>query len=805
MTSIWQDVKFAVRSLARTPGFLLVAVLTIGLGVGANTAIFTAVNKILLAPLPYKDSAHLVRIFASTPMFKGLPLGISMGDGAEIAKRARSIDSLTMMQTDSLTMTGSGDPKSLGIMKVSGNFFEELGARPALGRLLDENDQTAGSERVAVLSDGFWRERFGADTKVVGKTLRLGEKDYQIVGVAAASFRPFYEEALWIPLAPSAKEKADHQMHMYFSVGHLRPNATVAQAQAELDTLGAAFEKEFGAPDKNWGFYVQDLQESVVGRIRPAMLILLGAVTLVLLIACANVANLLLSRGWSRQKEIALRAALGASRVRIARLLITECLVVSLVGGGVGLLFALWGVDALRAGAPKGIPRIDQLRPDWTMLVFGLVCAVICGILFGILPALEAAKLDPNTALKEGGILGTRSRSRLRDSIAVLEISLALPLLIASALLSQGLFRLLHTEPGFRTDHLVAMSVTLPEDKYSDAAKQRQFVEQVFDATRTVPGSEGVAMETVGTLSGTRAKMSGLGIKDSSGTEHSYDNISFNSVSPGFFRTMGISVIRGREFTEQDRGGAGSAPVVLVNQSLAKKLAGSQDVVGMHISGQDEKGQSNWNTEIVGVVGDVRDANLHDAAEPEIYYPILQEPATNLTLCVRSKNDPLNLISALRSRIWIVDKNLPIEAQTMDELIRTSVAQPKFGTALLNAFGILGVILALVGIYGVVSYAVSLRTREIGVRVALGAKPGDVLNLVIGHGLRLAGFGIAIGLVAALVLTKFMASLLFGIRAYDPLTFIVAPVLLAGVAIMACYIPARRAMRVDPMVVLRYE
>jgi putative ABC transport system permease protein len=312
-------------------------------------------------------------------------------------------------------------------------------------------------------------------------------------------------------------------------------------------------------------------------------------------------------------------------------------------------------------------------------------------------------------------------------------------------------------------------------------------------------------METVGTLSGTTAKMSGLGIKDSSGTEHSYDNISFNSVSPGFFRTMGISVIRGREFTEQDRGRAGSAPVVLVNQSLAKKLAGSQDVVGMHISGQDEKGQSNWNTEIVGVVGDVRDATLRDAAEPEIYYPISQSPSNMLVLCVRSKNDPLNLISALRSRIWSVDKNLPIEAQTMDELIRTSVAQPRFGTALLNAFGVLGVILALVGIYGVVSYAVSLRTREIGVRVALGAKPGDVLNLVIGHGLRLAGFGIAIGLVATLVLTKFMASLLFGIRAYDPLTFIVAPVLLAGVAIMACYIPARRAMRVDPMVALRYE
>jgi putative ABC transport system permease protein len=802
---LWLDARYAVRTLGKKPGFTTVAVMTLALGIGANTAIFSVVHAVLLAPLPYKDSARIVRVYSANDAFKGFSLGIPLGDAAQIRNEVHALEGLTIYDPNDQNLTGEGEPQSVETARVDGSFFDFLGTAPALGRFFAEGEHTPGVDRVAVISDVLWRTRFGSDPHALGKTVRLDGEDFTIIGVARAGFQyPTNDTKVWMPLAPTPKEAADHDMHGHQALSRLRAGFTLPQATEELKDLAARIDKANPNEFKGWTMLAVNLQENMVERIRPALLILLGAVTLVLLIACANVANLLLTRGWQRHKEMALRTALGASRWRIARLLLTESVLLAIFGGLLGLAFANWGVEAFRNLAPAGTPRIASVHPDWTMAVFGLGGAVIVGILFGILPAAQATRWDPNAALKETGTSSSPGRQRLRDALAVLEIALALPLLVGSALLVRSFSSLIHSPTGFRIDHLITMSMDLPENRYPEAQEEKRswFARRVLEEVQAVPGVEAVAISNSVPLSGSMSITAGLQLEGEQEKVGVGNNIKVDSVSPSYFSTMGIPILRGRTFTEQDD--AKAAKVVIVNETMARDFWKGGDPFATRLAEGGPRGLTYYT--VVGIVRDVRDLNLGKPPRAEVYYPAAQAPSWRVSLFVHTRQDPEKLVPAIRERVWSVDKDQPItKIQTMEAAVAKSVAEPKFRTVLLGTFAALGTILALIGIYGVVSYAVSMRTREIGVRVAMGAQRTDVLHLVIGHGLTIAAIGVAIGLAAAFALTRFLASLLYGVTARDPWTFAAVAVVLTAAALAACVVPAHHATRVDPLVALRHE
>ena len=800
------DLRYSARALAKKPGFTAVAVLTLALGIGANTAIFSVVNAVLLAPLPYKDSARIVRVFSANEAFKGFNLGIPLGDAAQIKSEVHELEGFTICNGNNQNLTGEGEPQSVETAKVDSDFFDFLGTGPALGRFFTEGEHTPGSEQVAVINDSLWRTRFGSDPHALGKSLRLDGKDYTIVGVARPGFQyPTNDTKVWIPLAPTPKEAADHDMHGHQALSRLRAGFTLAQANEHLKDLGARIDKANPNQFKGWNLFATSLQENMVERIRPALLILFGAVTLVLLIACANVANLLLTRGWQRHKEMALRAALGASRWRIARLLLTESVLLAVFGGLLGVALANWGVEALRRLAPAGTPRITNIHPDWLMAAFALACAVAVGLLFGILPAAQATRWDPNSTLKETGTGAAPGRQRLRDVLAVLEIALALPLLVGSALLVRSFSSLVHVPTGFRTDHLITMAMELPENRYpeSEQDKRALFARRVLEEARAVPGVEDAAISGIVPLSGSSELTSGLRLEGDPEHGPGAGNIELNSVSPSYFKTMGIPIVRGRSFSDEDS--AKAPAVVIINEAIARELWKGRDPFSTRIVDRNQKKEIVY-TQVVGIVRDVRDINLAKPPRAEIYYPSDQAPSLRVSLLVRAKQNPEKLVPAIRERIWSVDKDQPItDIRTMEAVVAKSVAEPKFRTVLLGAFAALGIVLALIGIYGVVSYAVGMRTREIGVRVAMGAQRDDVLRLVLRHGLGIAAIGVAIGLAAAFALTRFLSALLYGVTARDPWTFAGATVILTAAALAACLVPATRATRVDPLVALRHE
>jgi len=805
LNRLWLDVRYAARTLAKKPGFAAVAIMTLALGIGANTAIFSVVHAVLLAPLPYKDSARIVRIYSGNEAFKGFSMGVPLGDAAQIQKAVHALEGLAVYDPSDRNLTGEGEPQSVETCRVSSNFFDFLGSGPAIGRFFAEGEHTPGADRVAVIGDALWRTRFGSDPHAIGKSVRLDGIDYTIVGVTRPGFEfPTRDTKIWLPLAPTPKEAADHDMHSHQVLSRLRGGATIPQATEELKDLAARIERENKNGFGGWTLFAVNLQQNTVERIRPALLILLGAVTLVLLIACANVANLLLTRGWERHKEMALRAALGASRWRIARLLLTESVLLAVVGGLLGLALADWGVEAFRKLAPAGTPRIASVHPDWMMAAFALACAVVVGILFGILPALQASRWDPNAALKETGTSSSPGRQRLRDSLAVLEIALALPLLVGSALLVRSFSSLVHSPTGFRMDHLITMSMDLSQTSYPESQHERMalFARRVLEEARAVAGVEDAAVSSTVPLSGSMMVSAGLQLEGEPETKQGAGNIKTDSVSPSYFKTMGIPILRGRAFTDQDD--AKAEQVVIVNETMAREFWKGSDPFGKRLANGDQHGLAYY--QVVGVAADVRDVNLSNSPKAALYYPAAQSPGHHVSLLVRAKQDPEKLVSALRERVWSVDKDQPITGiQTMEAMVAQSVAQPRFRTVLLGTFAALGTVLALIGIYGVVSYAVSMRTREIGVRVAMGAQRNDVLGLVVSHGLVIAGVGVAIGIAAALALTRFLASLLYGVTARDPWTFAIASVVLTAAAMAACIVPAARATRVDPLVALRHE
>jgi predicted permease len=815
LETLFQDLRYALRMLRKNPGFTIAAAITLALGIGANTASFSIVNATILRPLPYKDSARIVSLSTHTAMFPTFSLGLSWVDLQQIRSQVSSLEQTAAYNESEKTLTEKGAPTILSVASVSDGFFEELGTNAQLGRLLTEQDTNAGQNHVVVLSDPFWRSRFGADPSVLGKSLIFDKESYTIVGVAARGFDFPGKNEAWLPLSLSPADKQNHKFFMLQVLGKLRPGHKMEKLSAELNTIAQRTMKDVPELNAGYSFSSRSLLEDQVGDTRGAYLILLGAATLVLLISCANLASLLLARGSGREREMALRAALGASRGRLLRQGLVESCLLALIGGGLGVFLAAEGVRLFRAIAPADTPRLSEISVDSSLMWFSLLTSLIAGVLFGLVPARRAARMDPNDALKEGsgtnlGAARSTRQSRLGDALVTVEVALAFVLLVGSALMTLTVSRLLHQNPGFRTDHLLSFDLPQPPIAESDnrvavTKKQSAQFKDIVEKIRLVPGVAAVTASDHGVLAGLTMMMGSLkvdGAIPSTSKEERHAGARY--VYPSYFQILGIPVVRGREFTDRDA--EGTQPVVLVNEAMAREYWGTIDVLGKRIStSADDKGKLVWN-EVVGVVADAREVDLRDAASPAYFLSILQGGNGSLHLLVRTQTDPEALEATISRQIWSVYPDQPItHVTTMNRTISTSVADERLRSILIVVFAAIGFSLALVGLYGVISYSVARRIQEIGIRMALGASPSEVLIMVIRQGLVPVVFGIALGAAASFGLGRVIASQLYGVKPSDPATFLGATALVLIVACIACCVPARRAMRVDPMVALRYE
>jgi putative ABC transport system permease protein len=814
LETLIQDLRYAARMLRKNPGFTIAATVTLALGIGANTAIFSIVNAVILRPLPYKDSSRIVQISAHTAMFPRFSLGISWLNLDQIRAQASSLEQTSAYSETDKTLTGSGEPTLLSIASVTDGFFEELGVASQIGRLLIPDDARAGQNFVVVISDSLWRTRFGADPKVPGKTMVLDKQPYTIVGVAAPRFTFPSSEQAWIPFFASAADRQNAKFFMLQTIGKLRVGEKPEKLNAKLDSIAQQFMKdhpEVGA----YRFSSEPLLSSSVSEARDAFLMLLAAATFVLLIACANLASLLLARGSGRRREMALRAALGASRGRLLRQGLVESCLLALIGGVLGIVLAAQGVELFRAIAPPDTPRLSEISVDSTLLWFSVITSLIAGVLFGIVPARRAARMDPNEALKEGsganlGSARSARQSRLGSALVTLEVALAFVLIVGSALMTLTLSRLLHQNPGFRTDHLLSFDLPqpagVPSEKGKDYVKQQSnHLREIVEKVRAIPGVAEVTTSDHGVLKGMMMQQGGLvvdGAIPTSPKESRSANARF--VYPDYFHVMGISMLRGREFSDRDNGDTDSK--VVVNAAMAQEYWGTLDVVGRRLSASsDDKGKPTWS-DVIGVVANAREVTMRDEPLPTYFLSALQGTTASLHLLVRTQTDPDALGTTISRQIWAAYPDQPVtHLMTMSRNISESLGDERLRSVLLTLFAGIGFALALVGVYGVVSYSVAKRVQEIGIRMALGAAPRDVLRLVIGQGLLPVALGVGIGAVAAVALTRLVASQLYGVKATDPPTFLGAAALVLVVALLACCIPARRAMRVDPIVALRYE
>ncbi len=806
-----QDVRYASRLLRKSPGFTAIVVLTLALGIGANTAVFSIVNTTVLHPLPYRDADRLVDIHATTAIFPGFQLGISWISFDQIRQQASALQQVIGYYQNDETLTGQGDPAQLQTVSVSDGFFEEFAQAPQLGRLLVSQDQAEGQTQVAVISDTLWRTRFGSDRNIIGRILILDKKPYVVVGVAPRRFE-FPENAeVWSPARLTTEDRQNPTRFMFNTVGKLRAKASLAQAQSQLDTIGERLTHDYAQLKDGYKLPANFLIEEHVKGIRPAYLMLLAAATLVLLIASANMASLLLARGWARQRELAVRAALGASRGRLLRQVLTESCLLALSGAAAGLVLAAGGVNLFKAVAPEDTPRLAAISVNFGMLWFALGSAFFAGLVCGLAPALRAARLDPNSTMHEGssgarGSTGSIRQLRLGNLLVVAEVSLAFLLLIGSFLTVKDFVHLLHVDPGFRTDHLLTMDLSVGNNDSEDAViRQEQDLAEILQRLRHLPGVESVVAADSGVLSNMMMLHSNLRFegelppdKRAIGTSHA------RMITPGYFKMLGIPVLRGREFTEQDIRGV--QHVAIVSESLAKSHWGTADVVGKRMSiSTDDKGNPEWNV-IVGVVADIRDVRLTSRPSAEYYMSLLQYGVGSHHIMVRTAGDPEALAGVVTRTIWSVLPEQPVtHILTLSQTISRSVGQPRMRAVLLGLFAGIGLALALLGVYGVVSYTIIRRTREIGIRVALGAQRANVLRMVIRQGIALGALGVGIGTAGGMALSKVITAQLFELKATDPATYVGAALLMIGVACLACYVPARRAMKVDPIVALRYE
>ena len=812
-----KDLRFAIRMLRRSPGFTAVAVFTLALGIGANTAIFSVIDAALLQPLPYQDPERLVLVWEKNDQQPDRRNTVAPPNFLDWQSQNDSFSGMAAIVDERDNLTGGGQPQQVVVQLVSANFFSLLGVNPILGSAFASENEQKGKDNVVVLSYAFWKERFGADPGIVGKTLDLNGHSQTVIGVAPEKFDWFIKQGslttarpqLWSPFVfPEVFHNRKDVGRFLTVVARLKPKVTRPQAQAQMDTIAARLVQENPDFNAHWGVSLVPVRDQISGDIRPALLILFAAVGFVLLIACANVSSLLLTRAVGREREMAIRVAIGASRWRIARQLLTESALLALVGGAIGVTLAVWGTNALLATSPENLLDLRSIHIDLRVLAFAGGATLLAAFLFGFLPSYMSAYSRISETLKEGG-RGTstgRNRRVLRSAFVVSQMALALVLLAGSGLMIRSFVGLLGVDPGMDTRNLLTFTVALPSSKYGTDQKTLGFFQQLLPRLSHLPGVRSVSMDSCPPLSGLGSATAVHIIGQPNRGLMDLPLAAVRVVGPQYFHTMGIPLRSGREFSSQEL--AEMHHVVIINQAFADKYLQGTNPLGqravIYMKSLEESG--NDPSEIIGVVGDVRLMGLDTPAEPTVYWPHPELVDTRMTILVRTANDPLAQVSSARSEVLQLDQEQPISnVATMEQLIAGSLSRSRFTTLLLGLFAAIALVLATVGIYGVIAYMVTQRTQEIGMRMALGASPRDVLRLVLGQGTRLTLLGVAIGVVAAFLLTRLMASLLFGVSATDPLTFAGVALLLIVVALAACYIPARRAMRVDPIVALRYE
>jgi predicted permease len=794
---MFQDLRFGVRMLLKNAGFSLIAIITLALGIGANTAIFSVVNAVLLRPLPYENPGQLVRLWSDRSGQRTDQNQFAPAEITDFRDQLTTFEEIGLFDYGlSANLTGGAQPERVSGSEATPGLFTTLRVKPILGRTFLPDETEVTQSKVALISEGLWRRRFGADPNFAGRTVQLDGESFTVVGVLPSTFKFPEDVDLWLPFSFTAADwKTDRQHYYVEAVGRLKPGITLAQGKTELETIMQRLAPTLPASRKKWGITLIPLHEQVVGKISSTLWILFGAVGFVLLIACVNVANLLLTRAAARQKEITIRLALGAGRLRIVRQLLTESLLLAMIGGGAGSMLAIWAVKLASVSILTGLPRAEEVTVDGWVLLFTLLISVITGVIFGVAPALRAANPNLNETLKEGGRQASGSRSRLRNVLVVAEIALSLVLLVGAGLLVKSFWRLQNVNPGFDPHNLLTMQVTLPKAQYPNTVQQNAFVQQTLQRIETLPGVQSVAATINLPLVGTW----GMGYRVL-GHDNSPNQIADNAnITPNYFRTMGISMLKGRDFSDLDATNA--PPVIIISEALARKHFPGENPLGQRIN-------AGISREIVGVVADVKPRGLELAAKPQIYLPYAQKPtiASFVTFTIRTEPAPLSLTGAVEKEIRNLDKDLPIaNIRSMEQIVATSLGQRRLTMLLLGVFADLAVVLAAIGIYGVVAYSVAQRTQELGIRMALGAQSKDVLALVLRQGMKLALLGVALGLVGAFWLTGLLKDLLFGVRATDPLTFVALASLLLTVALLACYIPARKATKVDPMAALRRD
>ena len=801
MEILLKDIRYAIRSLIRKPGFVAIAVITLGLGIGANTAMFTVVNAVLLRPLSFPEPEQLVLLEGVNPSKGITQSNMSIPDILDWQKQSQSFESIAGYVVGGVLLTSGDETERVRAAGVSDDFFRMFRTNAMLGRVIQPDDTSEGREPVVVLSDGLWQRRFGSDPNIIGTKVTMSGQSTTIVGVMPPGFDYPAQSEAWAPFALDPKDQPRDNRFVNVTT-RLKPGVTIAQAQTEMDMISQRLAQSYVETNTGWGVKLTNLRDSLVGNLRTSLLILLGAVAFVLLIACANVANLLLARATFRQKEIAVRTALGASRLRIVRQLLTESLLLSIVSGIIGLLLSVWLTRLLIVISPANSPRFDEIGFDANVFLFTLAVTILTAFLFGLAPALQLSRPAMNETLKEGGRQGSFSRNRTGSLLMVTEIALSFMLLVGAGLLIKSFFRLSEVQPGFNPDNVLTMRMTLPTGKYKQGEPRAQIYSQIIESVKSTPGVQSAGATLSLPLGGDTYNVGRSVIRE--GRPETPDealNATYLPVTPDYFRTLQIPLKSGRTFTENDNNQ--SPKVIIVNETMARQLWPGESPLGRSVKvWRDEK----FPREIVGVVGDVK-SSLDTDTPTQMYVPYAQDATWgSLTLAVRTTGEPTALAGAVRNAIRSVEKGVPTyNLKTMDDVVATSAAPRRTPMLLFTAFAGVALLLAMLGIYGITTYYVTQRTHEIGIRMALGAQLRDVLRLVLSRGMLLAIAGVVLGLVGSFLVTRYLTTLLFGVQPVDLMTFAAVSFVLIAVALIACYIPARRATKVDPLVALRYE
>ena len=819
--SCWQDLRYSMRGLFKNPGFTVVAIIALALGTGANTAIFSVVNAILLRPLAYGHPQQLVIVWGTNARSGLVRDGLSLPNLMDYRQQTSKLAEIAAYSQEDFNISRGGDPIHVQGALVTANYFTTLGVEARHGRTFAEGEDQSKAPPVVVLSDALWKRQFGGDPGILDQSIQLNGGTFTVIGILPPGFQPVNPgDELWAPLAVDSGDRLRtpsvvtpeqmkiRSLRFLYSFGRLTPTATVEQAQAEMGAVASRFEQQYPKDNAAIGINIVSMQKQIVGDVRPALIVLLAAVGAVLLIACVNVANLLLARAASRQKEISIRIALGASRGRIVRKLLTESVVLGLGGGLAGLGLAYAGLRLLVALNPPNIPRLAEIDVDLRVLGFTLGVSVLTGLIFGLVPALQSSRPDLNEALKEGsrGSSAGRGRQRLRSALVVVEMVLTTMLLIVAGLMIRSFATLQKVDPGFKASHVLSLWVNLPATKYSEDKQVLSFYDRLFARLQTLPGVESASGVTSLPLTTTMMASYRFIVEGRTpATPNERLQGAFRGIHHSYFQTMKIALKSGRTFTEADS--ENSPPVVIINESLKKSFWPDEEAVGKRLT---IPGIAPVPREIVGVVSDVKHASLDGESGWEIYLPYQQKPMTIMSLVLRTPGEPAGIAPSVRQAILEIDPGQPVyDVRSMDEVVGASLSGPRVYAVLLGVFAAVALALAAVGIYGVMNHSVTQRVHEIGIRLALGAEPRDILRMVVGQGLLLAVIGVVLGIAAALLLSytasRFIAELLFAVGVRDLATFAVVPVVLTLIALLSVYIPARRATRVDPMIALRYE